>query len=194
MSRIFCIVGKSCSGKDTLYKAILDVHKPDLIPVIPYTTRPKRNDEIEGLNYHFVSDEQLQAYERANQIVENRQYSTMQGIWSYFTLKFSIDESKDYLLITTLDGVRALIKHYGSKIVHIVYLYIDDRVRLLRCIDREARQSQPDYSEVCRRFIADQIDFSEDNLCQFKNIYRIDTRLSLDACVKCWEEIYDGDW
>ena len=88
MSKIFCIVGKSCSGKDTLYKAILEKCGPNLIPIIPYTTRPKRNDELEGVNYCFVTDQQLQAYESAGQIVEKRQYHTMQGLWSYFTLKF----------------------------------------------------------------------------------------------------------
>lgn len=191
MSRIFCIVGKSCSGKDTLYKAILGEHRPDLIPVIPYTTRPRRNDEVEGLNYYFVNDKQLLAYENANQIIEKRQYNTTQGIWSYFTLKFSIDESKDYILITTLDGVRTLIKYYGTQMVHVIYLYVDDRVRLLRCIEREALQSHPDYSEVCRRFIADQKDFAKEQLHQFINIHQINTQSSTELCTREWDKIYE---
>lgn len=191
MSKIFCIVGKSCSGKDTLYKAILKQCNPALIPIIPYTTRPKRNKEIEGFSYYFVSNEQLQIYEKENQIVEKREYHTMEGIWSYFTLKFSLNAEKDYLLITTLDGVKALIQHYGSQTVHVIYLNVDDQIRILRCIEREASQSTPNYSEVCRRFIADQKDFSEERLQQFENIHQINMQLPIDLCIKEWEKIYE---
>lgn len=191
MNNIFCIVGKSGSGKDTLYKIIAQNYGSTLIPVIPYTTRPKRDDEIHGGNYYFVNDEQMQAYENANQIIEKRQYHTMWGIWSYFTLKFSIDASKDYILITTLDGAKALIKHYGSQTVHVVYLHVDDRNRLLRCIERETLQSHPNYSEVCRRFIADQNDFSEEQLRQFDSLHKIDTQLPIEVCMQDWKRIYE---
>ena len=53
------MIGKSGSGKDTIYKEILKEADKHLVPLIPYTTRPRRADEIEGLNYHFVTEEQL---------------------------------------------------------------------------------------------------------------------------------------
>ena len=52
MNRVFCLVGKSCSGKDTLYARILD-RCPELVPVIPCTTRPRRTGETDGQNYRF---------------------------------------------------------------------------------------------------------------------------------------------
>lgn len=190
MSRIFCIVGKSGSGKDTIYHEILLKNDGSLNPVIPYTTRPRRTDEVDGVNYFFVSQEQLDDYESKDQIIERRQYQTVQGVWNYFTRKFETEPGKDYILITTLEGARGIIDHYGSKMVHIVCLYLEDRERLLRCISRESLQERPDYTELCRRYLADQEDFAEEQLDKFENIHYIDTTGDLADCIKQWEEIY----
>ena len=152
MNRIFCIVGKSASGKDTIYKEILANRESNLIPVVPYTTRPMRVGEQNGVDYNFVTVEQLETLEREEKIIEKRQYFTTQGIWYYFTVKFDIDEKNDYILISTLEGAKAITDYYGKDRVHVVYLSLDDKTRLLRCIEREAKQKTPDFSEVCRRF------------------------------------------
>ena len=73
MSRIFCIVGKSCSGKDTLYARILAQNRPRLVPVVPCTTRPRRPGEVEGQSYHFVTQDQLRQYEDQGQVIEKRE-------------------------------------------------------------------------------------------------------------------------
>ena len=187
MSRVFCLVGKSCSGKDTLFSRILERH-PQLVPVIPHTTRPMRPGEADGQTYHFVSEAQLRQYEAQGQVIEKRVYHTTQGLWTYFTLRFSLDT--DRLLITTLQGARALMDCYGHQTVHIVYLHTDDRTRLLRYIDRESRQEQPDYAEVCRRFLADQSDFSEGRLAQFSNLHTIDTGAEIEECLAQWDALY----
>ena len=188
-NRIFCLVGKSCSGKDTLYARILERH-PELLPVIPHTTRPRRTGEVEGQHYCFVTEEQLRQYEARGQVIEKREYHTAQGLWTYFTLRFPLD--RDRLLITTLEGARALMDAYGSQAVCIVYLHVDDRTRLLRCINREEGQERPDYAEVCRRFLADQSDFSEERLAQFPNLYFIDTGAGVEDCLRQWEALRRG--
>lgn len=188
-NRIFCLVGKSCSGKDTLCARILERH-PELVPVIPHTTRPRRTGEVEGQNYWFVTGEQLRQYEARGQVIEKREYHTVQGLWTYFTLRFPLD--RDRILITTLEGARALMDAYGPQAVRIVYLHADDRARLLRCIDREERQEHPDYAELCRRFLADQSDFAPDRLAQFPNLYPIDTGSGMEDCLNRWEALYRG--
>ena len=185
--RIFCLVGKSCSGKDTLYAGILE-RCPELLPVIPHTTRPRRTGEVEGQHYCFVTGEQLRQYEARGQVIEKREYHTVQGLWTYFTLRFPLEQ--DRLLITTLEGTKALMDAYGPQAVRVVYLYTDDRTRLLRCMEREERQERPDYAELCRRFLADQSDFSDDKLAQFPNLYRIDTGPGVEDCLRQWEELY----
>ena len=191
MSRIFCLVGKSCSGKDTLYTRILDLKQPNLRPVIPYTTRPMRRGEVDGQNYHFVSGKELEQYLAGDQIIELREYFTTQGYWSYFTLRFELDA--DRLIITTLEGAEALISCYGRPAVCVIYLQVDDRTRLMRCIDREDRQENPDYTEVCRRFLADQEDFSLERLAQFPQLHTIDTGMGLDSCLRQWQELYQTE-
>ena len=188
MSRIFCIVGKSCSGKDTLYARILAQNRPGLVPVVPCTTRPRRPGEVEGQSYHFVTQEQLRQYENQGQVIEKREYHTTQGLWTYFTLRFDLDT--DRLLITTLAGARALMDCYGPGHVRVVYLHVDDRTRLLRYIDRESRQARPDYAEVCRRFLADQEDFSQENLARFPNLYPINTGAGIEECLTQWDALY----
>lgn len=192
MSKIFCIVGKSGSGKDTLYHRILSSKKTDLIPVIPYTTRPKRAGEEDGVNYFFVTDTQLEQYEAEQEIIEKRQYQTIQGIWNYFTRKFPLEEGKNYFLITTLEGVQGILKYYPSDIVHIVYLALEEKERLLRCINREAEQKAPDYLEVCRRYIADHEDFSEEILKSFQNLHTINAMLEEEECLKQWWNLYQS--
>ena len=188
MSRIFCIVGKSCSGKDTLYARILAQNRPGLVPVVPCTTRPRRPGEVEGQSYHFVTQEQLRQYENQGQVIEKREYHTTQGLWTYFTLRFELDT--DRLLITTLEGARTLMNFYGPEAVVVIYLFLDDRTRLLRYIDRESRQKHPDYAEVCRRFLADQTDFSEERLAQLPHLRTINTGAGIEECLAQWDALY----
>lgn len=190
MSKIFCLVGKSASGKDTLFKEILRQEVDDLVPVIPYTTRPKRSNEDEGVDYHFATEEDLERFRAEGRVIEERQYNTTQGVWRYFTVRFELEEGRNYILITTLEGALSLSAAYGAEVVQIVYLTLDDKTRLLRCIDREARQATPDYEEVCRRFIADQKDFSDEHLRALPNLHPIDAARSLPDCLKQWRELY----
>lgn len=190
MSRIFCIVGKSSTGKDTLYKRIMEEDGARLNAVIPCTTRPMRVNERDGVDYNFFSIEEMEKLEKEGKLIEKREYFTTQGLWVYFTLKFDVEQGKDYILITTLEGAKGLIEYYGSDMVHVIYLHADDKVRLLRYIERESKQPNPDYSEVCRRFLADAKDFSEENLGIFKNLHPIDASSDIDESFKQWKKIF----
>lgn len=191
MNKIFCIVGKSCSGKDTFYSRILALEQPGLRPVTPYTTRPIRTGETDGQNYHFVTEDQLHQYEAENRVIEKREYHTTQGLWTYFTPRFELDAHR--LLITTLEGAEALMGYYGQAAVCVVCLHADDRTRLMRCIDREDCQENPNYVEVCRRFLADQEDFSEERLARFPRLYTIDTGAGIEECLEQWNALYRAE-
>lgn len=190
MSNIFCIIGKSGTGKDTIYHDIMSIGIPELIPVIPYTTRPIRNGEINGVNYFFVSEEQLEAYEHEGRVIEKRTYMTVHGPWSYFNLRQELESDKDYILIATPEALQAFIKEYGRDTIKIIYLELDNKERLLRCIKREAEQKTPNYSEVCRRYLADEQDFSEEKLKELSEYYTIDTGNEPGVCLEEWKKIY----
>lgn len=165
MGKIYCVMGKSSSGKDTVYKKLKEQYKEFRL-IVPYTTRPIREGEKDGVEYYFVDPEQFRAMKEDGKVIESRSYNTKCGIWTYFTADDGqIDLSAaDYLLIGTLVSYQALRKYFGEEAIVPVYLEVEDGLRLARALERERRQEKPKYAEMCRRFLADEEDFSEENL------------------------------
>ena len=165
MGKIYCMMGKSSSGKDTLYQKVLE-RLPQIHRVVPYTTRPIREGEQDGVEYHFVDDKQLAKLETDGKIVELRAYNTVHGIWKYFTVDDGqIDlEQGDYLLIGTLETYEKIREYYGAEHLVPIYIEVEDGERLARALERERRQAVPKYKEMCRRFLVDEEDFCEENL------------------------------
>lgn len=165
MGRLFVMMGKSASGKDTLYRRMMERYT-ELHPVIPYTTRPIRAGESEGAEYHFVPIERMEQMKSDGQIVECRCYQTVKGPWYYFTADDGqIDFAKgDFALISTLEGYEQIRHFYGEDRVVPLYIEVEDFLRLERALSRERQQAAPCVAEVCRRFLADEEDFSEEKL------------------------------
>lgn len=166
MGKIFCIVGKSSSGKDTIYKRLLKINSLKIKKIIPYTTRPIRQGEKEGVEYHFVDINRLEQLKKEDKIVECREYDTVYGKWYYFTAKDDqIElEQNDYLIIGTLESYMKTREYFGKDKVIPIFVDIDDGERLSRALRREMRQKEPKYDEMCRRYLVDSMDFSEENL------------------------------
>lgn len=165
MGHIFCLMGKSASGKDTLYGKLLGDAELSLSRIVPYTTRPIRSGEEEGNQYHFTDKQGLDRLTAEGKVIECRCYNTCHGDWYYFTADEDVDlEEKDYLIIGTLESYLKIRDYYGAKKVMPLYVELDDGIRLERALKREREQSQPKYTEMCRRFLADAEDFSEDKL------------------------------
>lgn len=166
MGKIFCLMGKSSTGKDTIYKMLLQQKQMRLLTIVPYTTRPIRVGEHEGVEYHFITEEMLASLEAANQIIELREYQTVFGIWKYATINDGqIDLTQhDYLVIGTLESYQQIRTYYGMKQIVPIYIEVDDGLRLQRALDRERMQDEPRYTEMCRRFIADDADFEEEKI------------------------------
>ncbi len=190
MSRIYCIVGPSAVGKDTFYKELLLRYGGTLTPIVPSTTRPMREGEVDGVDYHFVTQAELAELEAAGQIIEKREYHTVLGLWTYFTMKFDMEEGRDYVLISTLEGAKKLQEYYGAEQVSVVYLRLDPRLRLLRGIEREAHQQTPNYAEVCRRFLADEQDFAPEKIAKLHNVFYIDTDRTVADSLAQWDAMY----
>lgn len=161
LSRIFYIMGKSASGKDSVYKRLIT--DLNLNPVIMYTTRPMRKNEQNGREYYFVSHDVFEKMCHDGEVIESRTYNTVYGEWIYFTADNSINTEKDSICIGTPESYLKVRERFGSMVVP-VYIEVDDGVRLIRAVERERSQKEPRYKELCRRFIADCDDFSEENL------------------------------
>lgn len=186
MGRLYCLMGKSASGKDSIYRKIKELN-PKLLGYVLYTTRPKRADETDGVSYHFVNADVLREFEEEGRLIELRSYKTVYGDWSYATVddgQIDLDRG-DYLIPGTLESYDKLCAYFGNEQVCPVYIELDDGERLLRALRRERSEKEPKYKELCRRFIADSEDFSEGKL-EKAGITR---RFVNDDIDRCAEEI-----
>lgn len=186
MGKIYYIMGKSSSGKDTMFREIKK-RLPWLRTVTLYTTRPKREGEKNGEEYFFVPEETLELYKRKEKVIELRTYNTIHGLWKYATIddgQVALDEA-DYLMIGTLESYGGIRAYYGAENVVPLYLEVEDGERLFRALGRERMQEVPRYAELCRRFLADTEDFSEEKL-EKAGITR---RYKNSNKIQCTEEI-----
>ncbi|WP_251392197.1 nucleoside/nucleotide kinase family protein [Mediterraneibacter agrestimuris] len=188
MGKIFYVMGKSSSGKDSIFKEIKK-RMPELKDIVLYTTRPIREGETDGLEYHFVGEDTLREMEARGCVIEQRTYHTKCGIWRYFTASDGqVDlETKNYLVIGTLESYEAMKLYFGEEAVVPLYVEVEDGLRLFRALERERQQAEPKYAEMCRRFLADLEDFSEENL-EKASIKKRFTNVEFAACV---QEIMD---
>lgn len=192
MAKIFYLMGKSASGKDTIYKKIKEAF-PQLKPIVIYTTRPIREGERDGIEYFFANDEQLEQLQQAGKVIELRAYNTIHGIWKYFTADDGqFDGDNDLIAIGTLESYVKLREYFGEERLIPVYIEVEDGLRLARALSRERLQKAPKYEELCRRFLADAADFSEQNIkeaginCRYQNI-------DMEECVKEIAKLITGE-
>ena len=182
MGKIICLMGKSSSGKDTIYKELQGVDRGKTSPecraagaalaarlrtIVPYTTRPIRAGERDGVEYFFRNEAGFQELMASGKVIEQREYHTFYGIWRYFTVddgQFALDGEQDYIMIGTLESYRSLQAYFGEEKVLPVLIELDDGARLQRALNRERKQRQPKYEELCRRFLADSEDISEEKI------------------------------
>lgn len=182
---IFYIMGKSASGKDSLYKRLLSTDL-NLNRLVIYTTRPKRDGENDGVEYHFVDEKFLDG--NKDKIIEKRVYHTVFGDWYYATIDDGkIEDDKNYVVIGTLESYNSIKKYYGKDKVFPIYLEVSDEIRRKRAIDRENKQKVPKFDEMERRFKADEIDFSEENIKKAE----IDKRYRIENIEDCLREVID---
>lgn len=159
---IYLIMGKSATGKDTVMQRLLQSKEFKLNRMTQYTTRPMKAGEVDGREYYFTDEEGMHRLDRQGHILECRKYDTVYGPWYYFTTDEGIHETEDYVLIGTLDVLKALRKKYPD--IRAVYLYLDDGERLQRALNRERTAKEPRYAEMCRRFLTDEEDFTKEEL------------------------------
>lgn len=178
-------MGKSASGKDSLFKLLAADKELGLKTVVPYTTRPIRQGETDGVEYHFTNEEGFLGLKNAGKIIEDRAYHTVHGLWRYFTADDGQMDlvRENYIVIGTLEAYRQMLNYFGKSIMRPVYVEVEDGERLARALCRERSQTEPKYAEMCRRFLADQEDFSEDKIRDCYIVKRY-ANIELEQCFR----------
>lgn len=187
MGKMVYLMGKSSTGKDTVYKQLLRKESLGLKKIVPYTTRPIRDGEKQGREYFFTDDNGFRELDAQGKVIEARAYHTYHGVWRYFTVDDgNIDlVNNDYIIIGTLESFVKTAEYFGRDKVVPVLLEVDDGIRLQRALDRERRQENPKYQELCRRYLADEEDFSEEKL----EAVGVTLKFSNENLEKCLSEI-----
>lgn len=153
MYNIIALAGKAGSGKDTILQRVLAAAPDRFHEIVSCTTRPPREGEVEGKSYYFVPEERFGKFVSDREMLE---YSCFNG-WFYGTPTWALSSEKVNIGVFSPDGLRSLSRspQVSLSIVHVV---ADDKIRLLRQLNRE---EFPDVKEIIRRFSADENDFKD---------------------------------
>ncbi len=184
--KIFLLMGKSTSGKDTIYKKLIADNELSLNKVVPYTTRPMRDGEKDGVQYFFKLEKEYLDLKNAGKIIEERTYHTNYGEWRYFTVddgQINLEEG-NYLVIGTLESYCYIRDYFGKNNVVPLLIDVSAKIRLERAMHREEKQENPKYDEMCRRFLADEEDFAEKKIEEAGVTYRFENNGAIEDCTE----------
>ena len=147
-------MGQAGAGKDSFVNAIIKGNYLSLAkPIISCTTRPIRENEQDGVNYHYLTNEEF-----AEQVVNGEMLeATVFNNWCYGTSTKNLDKNAINLGVFNPEGVE-ILRGYDNIDLIVIYIVADDKVRLLRQLNRE---EHPDCNEIVRRFGTDKQDFRE---------------------------------
>lgn len=179
MSKVFLIIGKSFSGKDYLLNQILNdkefCEKNNLEKLVLYTTRPKRDGEVEGKDYYFID-----SFTPNEQLVVNA-YETVYGTWYYITDFSKLDDNKNYILAGNPESIERYKNIIGSKNLCIIYL-IPPNWKIFERFSQRTDYGSERYKEIYRRFIDDLKKFglkSNEYLANVSSIINLGSDLNL---------------
>ncbi len=136
---IVLLIGKSASGKDAILKRL--VSDGTMQKIVTYTTRPKRDGEVNGIDYNFVSEHTFFDMVQQGKFFETRNYNTIDvsgngTVWYYGSKLMNSKTRVPYIAIVDVQGARDYITTYGKENVFVVYIDASDDTRSKRAIQR----------------------------------------------------------
>ena len=168
MSKVFLVIGKSFSGKDTFLSYILEsevfCERNNLYPLVRYTTRSIRPNEVEGVDYHFINDKYYKKNFKDNPKAVVTSFKSEFGHLHYITDFSNLDEDKNYILVGDPESIQPFKEILGDDLC-VIFLLPPDWVLFERFSNRDdnAKYSDKKYQEIQRRYVDDLIKFSKAN-------------------------------
>ena len=150
MSKIFYFMGKSASGKDTIFKQIKE-RMPNLKNNCNLYNTSDSGRWAGGCGILFCRWKKIGWARSTRKVIELRAYNTVHGVWKYFTVDDGqFDGDENYIAIGTLESYAKMLAYMGTDSLVPIYIDVDDGVRLLRAVERERKQKEPKYEELCK--------------------------------------------
>lgn len=148
--KMIVICGESAAGKDTTMQWLLE-QREGLSKIISHTTRPKRDYEVDGVDYFFTDDSFMA--NNINDFIEITRFNN----WHYGTHSNSLNPHSVNIGVFNPEGAEILKNDFDNSVdAFVIYIRVSEKTRLIRALNREV---DPDIEEILRRRITDQIDF-----------------------------------
>lgn len=153
MSHTIIIVGQTCSGKTTLLKYL--VHQERYARIVTTTTRPKREYEVDGLDYHFVTEDEFDALETKGYFRETSSYPARFGYCRYGSPISAYDARRETnnVIVLNPEGLDSIAPHGLNLVRENIFVVFLDPSR--KIILRRAQARNDDSEEVMRRLNTD---------------------------------------
>lgn len=152
MYKIIALMGKAGSGKDTMMHKLIEAN-PNLHEVVSCTTRPRREGEVEGVNYFYLTPEQFGDKVLHDEMLE----ATCFNDWFYGTSYESLRSDVVNVGVFNPTGIESLLGRPDVE-VQVYYVTAPAKSRLIRQLNRE---QDPDVDEIIRRYRTDETDFAD---------------------------------
>ena len=153
------LTGKTATGKDTIKRELLKI--PALSPIVTYTTRKKRDNERDGVDYHFVSiDKYMSMRDNGELIACNCFTKSNEGdVWYGVAKKDLINADTDNkVIILDAHGVKDFQKIRDD--VGFSDIFLIDTVPEEQW-ERLISRGNDTVEECQRRVLADNADFAD---------------------------------
>ncbi|WP_168169755.1 AAA family ATPase [Candidatus Izimaplasma bacterium ZiA1] len=144
------LIGASASGKTEIAKELINNY--NMNKMITYTTREKRENEINGIDYHFISEAKFLELKSQNFFIETSIYNH-----TYYGTSFK-QAKDDKVLIVDINGANNINKHNINSNIY-VYLHTLENIREERMAERNDKPS-----DIKKRLIMDKKVFDENLL------------------------------
>lgn len=155
--KMVILCGKAGAGKDATLHQIMKLYPDKYNEIVSCTTRPPRDGEIDGINYHFLTIEQFTEKILNGDMLEATEFNG----WHYGTMLSSLSREKVNVGVFNPAGVACLLENKDLDL-WIYEIEASPKTRLIRQLNRE---KYPNIPEILRRYYADEEDFKEfDNL------------------------------
>ena len=151
--KILALFGPSGSGKDTIAKYIVEHYPSQTSTIVSCTTRPKRDYEKNKVDYYFLTNEEFTSYVLNGEMLEATEFRH----WFYGTPLWALSTDTINIGVFNPEGIEILLDDPRIDLIPVEVL-ASDKIRLIRSLNRE---KNPDCAEICRRYLADEKDFSE---------------------------------
>ena len=162
---LFLICGKSNSGKDSLVNALIQNPFCHVEKAINFTTRQKREGEVDGLTYNFITEQDFEEKLRNGEILEYESYQidSENTNWLYGSIKGELTKSDNVVAIVNPKGLKSILATDLVPYITTILIECDDKIRLQRALIRDSN-----VKEIIDRYLRDEKDFEHTDLYDYK--------------------------